>query len=183
MRYGLYALLAAALVSGCGGSDGFDDLRQFMDEAGRKSAPKVEPLPPPQAHDTFVFQPEQVSDPFTSRSAQGVAEVENGRSAGGRLADYALDSLHLAGVIEKHGEMHALIATPEGRLLAARVGDRVGRGGGTVTEIGYNGLKIKERIETRPGKWKEVVTELNKPQDTDIREMKRDPSGKWSISN
>lgn len=182
MKHGLYALLAAALVTGCGGSDGFDDLRQFMDEAGRKSAPKVEPLPPPQAHDTFVFQPEQVPDPFASRSAPGAAEPSSGRSTGS-LADYTLDSLHLAGVVEKHGEMHALIATPEGRLLAAKVGDRVGRGGGVVTEIGYKGVKIKERIETRPGKWKEVVTELNKPQDADIREMKRDPSGKWSISN
>ncbi len=182
MRRTWLALFVAGLTAGCGSSDGFDDLRQFMDEAGRKSAPKVDPLPAPQPHDTFVFQPEQVPDPFTLHSAQGAMQADSTRSRG-TLEDYTLDSLHVAGVIERNGVIQALLATPDNRLLAAKIGDRVGQNGGVVTEISYKGVKVKERIVSAPGKWKEVVTELNKPQDADIREMKRDPSGKWSNSN
>ncbi|MBI5937951.1 MAG: pilus assembly protein PilP [Betaproteobacteria bacterium] len=182
MRHAWLTLLATGLISGCGGTDGLDDLRQFMDEAGKKNAPKVKPLPPPQAHDTFVYQAEQVPDPFTLHSAQGAAQTDGGR-AQGTLEEYGLDNLHVAGVVERNGTLQALIATPDSRLLAAKVGDRVGRNGGTVIEITYKGVKIKERVASKPGKWKEVVTELNKPQETDIREMKRDPSGKWSNPN
>lgn len=175
-------LLVAALASGCGSSDGFDDLRQFMDEAGKKSAPKVEPLPPPQPHDTFVFNAEQVPDPFVSRSAQAPAQSDSGQTAG-TLEAYALDTLTVMGLIEKGGVAHALLATPENRLLPAKVGDRIGRNHGVVIEVSDKGVKVKERVMTTKGGWKEIVTELNKPQDASIREMKRDASGKWTYPN
>lgn len=182
MKYGLSLILIAASLSGCSGTDGLDDLRQFMDEAGKKSASKVAPLPPPQPHDTFVFQAAQVPDPFAPRSLKGAEPADSGR-ARGTLEEYALDGMRVTGIIERDGVFQALIATPDNRLHAAKLGDRIGQNNGVVIAVSYKGLKIKERIAATPGKWTEVITELNKPQDADIREIKRGPGGKWSNSN
>lgn len=182
MKPGLSLILVTALLSGCGGADGLDDLRQFMDETGKKSAAKVEPLPSPQVHDTFVFQADRVPDPFAPRSLKGAEPADSGR-ARGTLEEYTLDGMRVTGVIERAGVFQALIATPDNRLHAAKLGDRIGQNNGIVIEVSNKGLKIKERIAATPGKWTEVVTELSKPQDADIRDLKRGPGGKWSNSN
>lgn len=183
MRLAVSAMLALFLL-GCDGQDGFDDLRQFMAEAGKKSAPKVEPLPPPKPHDTFSFQPEQVPDPFSPRSLKGgqAAEADVVRPRG-TLEDYPLEGLRVTGVIERNGVFQGLIVSPDGKLHAAKVGDRIGHNNGVVTAISYKGVKVKERVMSAPGKWTEVTSELAKPQDTDIRELKRGTSGQWATPN
>lgn len=173
------SLLLTALLAGCGSQEGFDDLRQFMDEAGRASAPKVKPLPPPQPHDTFVYQADQVPDPFNPRSLKGgppgAAEAEVARARGG-LEEFPLESLRVTGIIERHGVFQALVVTPDNRLHAAKVGDRIGQNGGIITAISYQGIKLKERVMSAAGKWTEVTSELVKPQEAEIRELK--PAGK-----
>lgn len=171
------ALLAVGLLAGCGGDDGFDDLRQFMDEAGKKSAPRIEPLPPPKPHDTFVYQAEQVPDPFSPRSLKGgqpQSEAEAARPRGS-LEEFPLEGLRVTGIIERNGAFQALVVSPDNRLFAAKVGDRIGQNGGTITAISYKGIKVKERIMSAAGKWTEVTTEIAKPEEAAIRELK--PAG------
>ncbi|NWG87979.1 MAG: pilus assembly protein PilP [Hydrogenophilaceae bacterium] len=176
---GALTLLLLGLLSGCGSQDGFDDLRQFMDEAGKKNAPKVKPLPPPRPHDTFVYQADQVPDPFSPRSLKG-GQAAAGEADAGRprssLEEFPLEGLRITGVIERNGAFQALVVSPDNRLFAAKVGDRIGQNGGVITAISYKGMKVKERIMSAAGKWTEVTTELAKPEETTIRELK--PAGK-----
>lgn len=168
--------LLATLLAGCGSQDGFDDLRQFMDEAGKKSAPKVKPLPPAKPHDTFVYQAEQVPDPFNPRALKGGSPGEAAVAGPrGGLEEFTLEGLRVTGVIERNGHFQVLIVTPDNRLHAAKVGDRIGQNGGTISAISYKGIKVKERVMSAAGKWTEITTELAKPQETDIRQLK--PAG------
>jgi len=160
-------LIVPALLAGCA-QDDFADLRQFMDEAGKDGAAKVEPLPPLRPLDTFVYQPGQLPDPFSAGALRpGQAELMKGEPGrpGQALEAWPLESLRVAGIIEKDGAYHALVATPENRLHLARQGDRIGQSGGVITRVHGKGIDVRERVRDSRGRWVEVKTSLLKQQD------------------
>lgn len=164
-------LAVPALVAGCA-QDDYADLRQFMDEAGKNQAAKVEPLPALKPVDTFVYQSGQLPDPFSAGGLRpGQEDLMKGEAGRPReaLEDYPLESLRVAGVIQKGGAYHALIATPENRLHLAKKGTRIGQNGGVITDVHSKGIEVKERVRNSLGKWVEAKTSLLKQTDGDVQ--------------
>jgi type IV pilus assembly protein PilP len=154
-------LVAVLLLAGCGTGE-FDDLRAFMDEAGRQGAPKLEPLPSVKPPPSFEYQQADLQDPFKARALR--PEVgKNGfipdlSKRTGPFVDYPLDGLRMVGVIRKANQVNAVIRLPDGRLLLAKVGDAIGQNFGIISAINDTGVDIKETILDSSGNWSETVT-------------------------
>lgn len=149
-------LLGVLLLSGCG-QDGFDDLKVFMDEAGKGRQPALEPMPPIKPVETTVFDAAALPDPFILRS------MKSARGGGGRqpdmnrprgpLENFPLDALKMVGTLSKGGQTYALIRTPENALYRVRKGDYLGQNFGLVTAITQTGVELVESIQDGSGDW------------------------------
>jgi len=154
----LFPLMLSLILAGCG-DDGFDDLRAFMESTGKDGKNKIEPLPEVKKVDTFEYQPDNLTDPFTARSL---------RPAGGGglqpdldrpkqpLEEFPLDALRLVGTIRKPGTpLRAVISDPRGTLHTVKVGDRIGQNFGKIVAISEDGIDIKELVQDSGGEWTE----------------------------
>lgn len=157
MRYLPAALVSGALLlSGCGSSE-FDDLRQFMDEAARQPAPKLEPLPSVVPPATFEYQEENLQDPFKQRSLRPEAGkdgfIPDLSKRTGPFVEFPLDALRMVGVMRKNKRVNAVIRLPDGRLMLAKVGDPIGHNFGVISAINETELEIKEVTLDSSGNW------------------------------
>lgn len=159
MRHLIAALtLASLMLSGCGSGE-FDDLNQFMVDAGKQSAPKLEPLPSVIPPATFEYQEANLQDPFKPRSLRpepgtdGFIPDLSKRT--GPFVEYPLDALRMVGIMSKNKRVNAVIRLPDGRLLLAKVGDPIGHNFGVISAIKETGLEIKEVTLDSSGNWAE----------------------------
>jgi type IV pilus assembly protein PilP len=149
-------LFAVLGMAGCG-SDEFDDLRKFMDEAGKQNVPKLEPLPSVVPPATFEYQQGDLQDPFKQRTLRPEAGKDgfipdlNKRT--GPFVEYPLDALRMVGLMSKNKRVNAVIRLPDGRLLLAKVGDPIGQNFGIISAINENGMEIKEITLDSTGNW------------------------------
>ncbi len=160
------ALCIAGLIvlAGCA-SDEFDDLKQFMDEAGRQKAPKLDPLPSVVPPATFEYQQGDLIDPFMPRTLRPVAGKDgfipdlNKRT--GPFVEFPLDALRMVGLMSKNKRVNAVIKLPDGRLLLAKVGDPIGQNFGIISAIHDDGLDIKEITLDSAGNWSQSKAVLS----------------------
>jgi type IV pilus assembly protein PilP len=149
-------VISGLLLSACA-SDEFDDLRQFMDEAGRQNAPKLEPLPSVIPPATFEYQHDNLQDPFKQRTLRpepgkdGFIPDLSKRT--GPFVEYPLDALRMVGIMRKGKRVNAVIRLPDGRLLLAKSGDPIGQNFGVISAINETGLEIKEVTLDSTGNW------------------------------
>ncbi len=150
-------------LAGCA-QDDMTDLRQFMDEAGRDSQERLEPLPQVQLAETFVYDPTGLADPFAPRNLQPA------RSGGGPAPDlsrpkdplemFPLDALRMVGTLSRQGEIYALVRTPENTLYRVKRGDRIGQNFGVVTAITDTAIEIRETVQDGVGDWTQTTATL-----------------------
>lgn len=154
-------LLFCLLLLGCGAGE-FDDLRAFMDEAGRQGAPKLDPLPSVKPPPTFEYVQDDLQDPFKARALRpeigkdGFIPDLSKRT--GPFVDYPLDGLRMVGLLRKGNQVNAVIRLPDNRLLLAKIGDAIGQNFGTIASINDGGMDIKETILDSSGNWSETTT-------------------------
>jgi type IV pilus assembly protein PilP len=144
------------LLAGCA-SDEFDDLRQFMDQAGKQNVPKLEPLPSVIPLATFEYEQGDLPDPFKQRALRPEAGKDGfipdlGKRTG-PFVEYPLDALRMVGVMRKKNRVNAVIRLPDGRLLLASVGDPIGQNFGIIGAINETGLEINEVTLDSTGNW------------------------------
>jgi type IV pilus assembly protein PilP len=159
----LAALFFSALLAGCA-QDDTSDLRQFMQQAGRDSQERLEPLPQVQMAETFVYDPTGLPDPFASRN------LRPAKSGGGPAPDmnrpkeplelFPLDGLRMVGTLSRKGQLYALVRTPENTLYRVKRGDRIGQNFGVVTAITDTAIEIRETVQDGAGDWTETSTTL-----------------------
>lgn len=160
-------LILSLLLAGCGG-DGMDELQSYVDSVKRRPATSIEPLPDIPAVDTFVYEPRDRRDPFTSDAQtepdepqiddNGLAPDLNRRKE--ELENQPLDALRMVGTLEQEGTRWALIRAKDGTLHRVKTGNYLGQNNGQVIEISENALQLTEIVSDAPGQWRERSASL-----------------------
>ena len=163
----LVAITAAVLaIAGCG-SDGMDDLRDFVANAHKGKTAKVEPLPEIKTTEPFAYSATKLSDPFAVGNLKPLAN----KTAGGGprpdmnrrrepLEDYPLDALKMVGTLARGKQAWVVVQAPDGTVHRASVGNHMGQNFGTITRITDEKVSLIELIQGSVGDWIERETSV-----------------------
>jgi len=157
------AVVAAALVAGCGGDN--QDLRAWMAEQGKGVRGRLDPLPQLKPYEPFAYNAFDLPDPFKPR------KIEPNKSTSKLQPDltrrrepleaFPLESLAMVGTIEKGKALYALVKTPERDIYQVRQGNYLGQNYGVIVDISDSELKLKELVQDGAGDWAERSSALN----------------------
>ena len=163
MRCRDLALILFGLLAGCAHDD-TSDLREFMQQAGRDSQEKLEPLPQVKIAETFSYDATGLTDPFAARN------LRPAKAGGGPAPDmnrpkdplelFPLDGLRMVGTLSRQGQLYALVRTPENTLYRVKRGDRIGQNYGVITAITETAIEIRETVQDGVGDWTEASASL-----------------------
>lgn len=166
MRTTLPVLLVALLLSACGGEE-FQDLRDFVNNAGADMRGKVEPPPDIKPYEPFAYDNStSLPDPFQPRKAEKRDKGGSGQNQPDfsrpkeELEDYPLESFRMVGYLFQKGVGHAVIRSAEGKIYRVRAGNYIGLNFGQITSISETELKIKEMVQDSAGDWTERESSL-----------------------
>ena len=156
--------LSAVAVFGCSNQD-HDDLRQWMDEAGKNIKGGIPPLPQVKAYEPVPYDAGNLMDPFRP----GKIGVEQKKGGGGLRPDmdrprepleaFPLESLKYVGVITKKKASYALIQA-DGALYQVRPGNYMGQNFGVITKVTELEIVLKELVQDSVGDWVEKESAL-----------------------
>lgn len=157
----IFSTMLIVLLSACG-SDGMDDLREFVATAHAGKTPKIEPLPEIKPQEPFTYAAEKLVDPFSSRNLKSQAV----QTAGGGprpdlnrrkepLEEYPLDALKMVGTLARGKQAWAVIQAPDGAVYRAGVGNHLGQNFGTITRISDDKIDVVELVQGSLGDWVE----------------------------
>ncbi|TDJ70559.1 MAG: pilus assembly protein PilP [Proteobacteria bacterium] len=166
MRLGAVALVALLCValSGCG-SDGMDDLRDWVIKERKGRKPRVEPLPEIRTQESFVYEADTLADPFAPFNLKPQGGVAGGPSPDINrrkepLEDYPLDALRMVGTLSRGNQSWAIIQAPDGIVYRVKNGDHMGQNFGMVTDITEENVKLVELIQNPLSDWIEREAKL-----------------------
>ena len=151
-------------LSACAGGD-FNDLEEFIKDAGKGLRGQVEPMPEMKPFKNFVYDAFDMHSPFVSRKNE-----ESQRESSGLKPDlnrrkevlesYPLESLKMVGSLQQHEMIYALIESPEDTLHRVSVGNHMGQNFGRIAAISESEIKLKEIVQDSVNEWTERVSTL-----------------------
>jgi type IV pilus assembly protein PilP len=156
------------ILSGCG-SDGLEEVREFVKNAHADKKPKVEPLPELKTQESFVYGATGLVDPFSVANLKPQSLGPKG-AAGPRpdptrrkepLEDYPLDSLKMVGTLVRGKQAWAIVQAPDGTVHRAKKGDHLGQNFGMVTKVTEEKVDLIELIQSSLGDWVEREANLS----------------------
>ncbi|BCK86335.1 hypothetical protein MIZ01_0089 [Sideroxyarcus emersonii] len=166
MRISRYIFLASLLLAGCGGEE-FQDLRDFVKNAGADMRGKVAPPPDIKPYEPFSYDNDSnLPDPFKPRkqdarsSAHGGQNQPNLNRPKEELEDFPLESLKMVGYLSQKGVGQAVIRSTEGKLYRVKAGNYIGLNFGQITSVTETEVKIKEMVQDSVGDWSERESSL-----------------------
>ncbi len=165
MRFFQLALLSM-LLTGCGGEE-FQDLRDFVKNAGADMRGKIPPPPEVKAYEPFVYNNEtSLPDPFKLRkpklgsgSRPGINQPDLDRPKEA-LEEFPLEGLKMVGYLHQNKVGYAVIRAPDGKLHRVKAGNYVGLNFGLIQEVADTEVKIKEVVQDSAGDWSERMSSL-----------------------
>ena len=166
------ALVAAAAVAGCEGSDSAE-LNKWMADQRAVTKPKVTPIPEPKKFQPEAYAQEAQVEPFSKEKLamalkrdsqqQGSAsaalvqpELSRRKEA---LEGYPLDAMVMVGSLMKQGQPVALIKV-DNLLYQVRPGNYLGQNYGKITKVGESEVVLRELVQDAAGEWVERVATL-----------------------
>jgi len=162
------AVLAGALLAGCGDSD-VREVRDWMAQVQRETHPTVKPLPEPKEFIPYAYGGKAAVDPFAqdkllgelARAAAVSPSPNQPDTARPRelLETFPLDTMRMVGTIEKGGTRHALLQIDRA-LYQLRPGQRIGQNFGVVTRVSDDAIDIREVVQDAAGEWVERMAKL-----------------------
>lgn len=166
MRAGYVMLLASLLLVGCGGEE-FQDLRDFVKNAGADMRGKVEPPPEIKPYEPFGYDNSTaIQDPFKPRKA----DLKNTSHAGQNqpdldrpkeeLEEFPLESLRMVGYLQRARIGYAVIRSSDGKLHRVKAGNYIGLNFGQIISVTDTEIKIKEMVQDSAGDWSERESSL-----------------------
>lgn len=166
MRLVVRALVLSVpvLIAGCG-SDGMDDLREFVKNAHADRKPSVEPIPEMKPYERFTYAASNMTDPFAAFNLKPLnAAVGGGRGSGPRpdlnrhkeaLEEFPLDALKMVGTLARGKEIWAVIQAPDGSVHRAQRGNYLGQNFGRVVKVTDEKIDLVEIVPGSIGDWVE----------------------------
>lgn len=161
MRIAYPSMLMLLLLAGCGGEE-FQDLRDFVTNAGADMRGKVDPPPDMKPYEPFTYDNDTgIPDPFkprkpdarnANRSGQNQPNLDRPKE---ELEDFPLESLKMVGYLYQKGVGHALIRSAEGKIHRVKAGNYIGVNFGQVISVAETEVKIKEMVQDSVGDWSE----------------------------
>jgi type IV pilus assembly protein PilP len=159
-------LLVLLLLAGCGGEE-FQDLRDFVKNAGVDMRGKVEPPPEIKPYEPFTYENDaSLPDPFKPRKPDARNTSHTGQNQPNlnrpkeELEDFPLESLKMVGFLSKKGINSAVIRSSEGKIYRIKPGNYIGLNFGQVTSVTETEVKIKEMVQDSVGDWSERESSL-----------------------
>ncbi|WP_435628111.1 pilus assembly protein PilP [Candidatus Ferrigenium straubiae] len=162
----IYLVLATLLLAGCGGEE-FQDLRDFVKNAGADMRGKIPPPPEVKPYEPFAYNNEaSLPDPFKPRKP----ELRSGSRAGinqpdldrpkEALEEFPLEGLRMVGYLYQNKIGYAVIRAPDGKLHRVKAGNYAGLNFGLIQEVTDTGVKVKEMVQDSAGDWSERMSSL-----------------------
>lgn len=162
-------LVAAAglLLSGC--SRDTDDLEAYIEEVRARPARQLDPVPEPEPARSHRYPEMDIRDPFAELSfaepEPDQAEASDGPSPDPDrprepLEEFPLDSLKMAGILERDGQRWALIRDPDGTIHRVQEGNYLGQNHGEILTITEQRVEILELVRGQDGGWREREASL-----------------------
>lgn len=166
MRAASSIFLASLLLAGCGGEE-FQDLRDFVKNAGADMRGKVAPPPDIKPYEPFTYDNDAgLPDPFKPRrpdlktAGHGGQNQPNLNRPKEELEDFPLESLKMVGYLSQKGAGQAVIRSAEGKIYRLKVGNYIGLNFGQVISVTETEVKIKEMVQDSVGDWSERESSL-----------------------
>jgi type IV pilus assembly protein PilP len=166
MRVAYSIFLASLLLAGCGGEE-FQDLRDFVKNAGADMRGKIEPPPEVKPYEPFTYENDtNLPDPFKPRKPNARNGSGNGLNqpnlnrAKEELEDFPLESLKMVGYMSQKGIGHAVIRSAEGKVYIVKAGNYIGQNFGQIVSVTETEVKIKELVQDSVGDWSERESSL-----------------------
>lgn len=154
----LGAVLAAALLAGCGGPPA--DLESFVNETRAAQKPRLEPLPEFKPYEPFLYKVANLKDPFKPADF-GARSIEVGKQTGTGVAipqhdpepleAFPLDSLKMVGTLEQQSGLWALVRATDGTIHRVKTGNYLGQNYGKILGVNENSLQIMEIVPDGAG--------------------------------
>lgn len=164
MKKILTMIILGNVLTGCSSSQGFDDIKSWMDEEKKGVVKKIEQIP-----EAKVFQPidyEAKADPFKEKQVVTLDKLDKDKYAPDKnrrkesLEAFSIDQLKIIGMVKREGKNYAIIRTPEGKNSYITVGNYIGTNYGLITSIDENTINIEERV-LDADEWKIKNTLIN----------------------
>ena len=161
----LMLLGVVLLASGCG-NDQFQDLHEFVKNAGANMRGKIAPPPEIKPYEPFDYDNSAgLPDPFKPRKPErmrggaGLNQPDFSRRRE-ELEDFPLESLKMVGYLSQGKTGYAIIRSPDGKLHRAKVGNYMGQNFGKIVAITDTEVKLKEMVQDSAGDWSERMSTL-----------------------
>jgi type IV pilus assembly protein PilP len=155
-------LVAGLAISGCG-SDGLNDLRDFVKNAHADRKPNIKPIPEIKPQESFAYAAGNLPDPFMQVNLKPLARDSKSKDQGRRrepLEDYPLDALKMVGTLSRGNQSWAVIQAPDGTVRRVQVGSYLGQNSGKVIRITEAKVDVIEQIQGTSGDWVEREANL-----------------------
>lgn len=165
MRF-VHLVLASVLLAGCGGEE-FQDLRDFVKNAGADMRGKIPPPPEVKPYEPFVYNNDAgLPDPFRPRKPElraggraGINQPDLDRPKEA-LEEFPLEGLKMVGYLYQNKIGYAVIRAPDGKLHRVKAGNYVGMNFGLIQEVTDTEVIIKEMVQDSAGDWSERMSSL-----------------------
>lgn len=166
MRVAYSMILVTLLLTACGGEE-FQDLRDFVKNAGAEMRGKIEPPPDVKPYEPFAYENDSsLPDPFKPRKPDARNASHTGQNQPNlnrpkeELEDFPLESLKMVGYLFQKGVGHAVIRSGEGKIYRVKAGNYIGLNFGQVVSVTETEMKIKELVQDSVGDWSERESSL-----------------------
>jgi len=155
-------MLAFGLLVGCG-SEQYEDLRVFMEDAKNQPVGEIEPLPTFRPYQTFRYSAIALRSPFDKPLSAIAKEDSSGKLAvepdENRKKEYLegfnFSSFSLVGVLDQGGTTWSLVDDGDGGVHRTTVGNYLGKNHGKITGVSDTRMEVLEIVPDGKGGWVE----------------------------
>ncbi len=154
-------MAAALLLAGCGDGD-VKEVRDWMEQVKRETAPAVKPLPEPKEFVPYAYDPRGAVEPFSEAKLLGELQRVAAASANPLAPDanrprevlenYPLDTMRMVGTLQKGGVSYALVQI-DASIYQVKAGQRIGQNYGLITRVTEGAIDIREVVQDPTGDW------------------------------